>query len=99
MVEKASLVTARDVVEADTSYAEGVWGLGLHFSPEAAARMRSYTTAHVGDRLAVIVQGQAKMVVKILEPNLGDSIWISPFAKLEGDALAANINACAKPAR
>lgn len=98
-VERASIITIRDVATADTSYADGAWGLGLRFNPKAAARMRAYTAAHVGDQVAFIVQGRAKMVVKILDPNMGDGAWISPFAKDKGDALAAEINACVKPLR
>ena len=98
-VEKASLATVRDVTKSNISFAEGVWGLGLHLSSAAAERMRSYTTAHVGDQLAFIVQDRAKMVVKILDPIMGDEAWISPFDKQEAEALAANINACAAPKR
>jgi len=98
-VERVSLVTGRDITKAETSYAEGAWGLGLKFSAAAVDRLRAYTTAHVGDQVAFIVQGKAKMVVKILDPNMGDGAWISPFDKPEGDKLAAGINACLKTAR
>jgi preprotein translocase subunit SecD len=98
-VEKVSIITARDVIKADASHAEGSWGLGLRLSPEAATRMRSYTTAHVGDQLAFIVQGRAKMVVKILDPISGDGVWVSPFERQEAESLAVSINACAAKVR
>jgi len=98
-VEEAPLINRRDVIKADATLAEGTWGLGLRLSPEGAARMRSFTTAHVGDRLAFIVQGRAKMVVKILDPISGDSVWVSPFDKQAAQRLAGRINACATKVR
>lgn len=47
--------------------------------------------------MAFIVQGQAKMVVKILDPIMGDGVWVSPYEMREAEALSAAVNACVAP--
>ncbi len=96
-VAASPIVTVHDVAKADISYAEGVWGLGLTLRPQAAERIRAYTAAHVGESLAFVVEGRAKMVARVLDPIGGDGIWISPYDKAQAQALAAGINACVTP--
>ena len=78
------------------SRAEGQDGLGFYVSPAAGERLRAFTTAHVGARLAFVIDNRVRMVSKILDPLKGDAFWLSPFPIAEGTAFSERVNACIK---
>jgi preprotein translocase subunit SecD len=95
-VRSPALVSARDVVGAEVSSAEGQTGLSVRVDAQAAERVRGFTASHVGARLAFIVDGRAQSVVKILDPITRDGVWISPMAPDTAGRLASGFNDCAR---
>lgn len=50
--------------------------LNLNLSRASAQRLRDFTAANVGGRLAVLVDGRPLKVVKVLDPIHGDGVLI-----------------------
>lgn len=57
------VVTARDVVKAEIldSVTLGAFAVAVHFSPEAAERMRKVSSENVGGRMAFLLDGKIFM--------------------------------------
>jgi preprotein translocase subunit SecD len=95
-VSSAPLVSSKDVIEANVSFAEGQTGLNVRVSADAAERVRGYSARHVGDQLAFIVDGRARMVLKILDPIARDGFWISPMDPAAANHVASALHDCAR---
>jgi preprotein translocase subunit SecD len=89
------IAATRDVRHAHASYAEGTWGLGLSFGPDAGARLKAFTAAHVGQTVTLSIDGTMVRQLKILDPLKQDELWISPMSEADAKSLAERINACA----
>jgi hypothetical protein len=98
-VSSPALVSARDVVGAEVSSAEGRTGLSVRVDAQAAERVRSFTASHVGARLAFIVDGRVQSVVKVLDPITRDGFWVSPMAPDTAGRLASAFSDCARETR
>jgi len=96
MVRSRPLVSSRDIIDAGVSSAEGATGLDVRVSADAKERVRSYTAGHIGDRLAFIVEGRPKMVLKILDPIVRDGFWLSPMDPDAARKMASALRACAQ---
>jgi len=89
------LVSPTELLHANVNVTEGQVVLNLNFSAAAAKRVRDFTGANVGGRIALLVDGRAMKVVKILDPIRGDGILVGPVEPGAAEALAARINRCA----
>jgi preprotein translocase subunit SecD len=90
----SNLVDPADVTDANVTITEGRPVLNLTFKSEAAARVRTFTSANLGKLVAVLVDGKSYRTLKVLDPIIGDGILIGPVSKPDAEALAARINAC-----
>ena len=88
----APLVTTQDILVARPGTAEGSPDLEIDLLPAPAARVRAFTTEHVGDKLAFVVNHQVRSVVRVLDPIHGDGFMIEPFPSVEADALIRSLS-------
>ncbi len=65
-LETASLITDADLVHVEPSFGDGALLLHLELRPEAAKRMRDRTEAAIGERVAIIVDGQVRWATEIM---------------------------------
>ena len=82
-----------DLSHAYVNLTEGKVALNVTLSPAAAQRMRDYTTAHVGQGIAYIVDDHAVQVLRVRDPVLASGILIGGVSKAEAERVAAGINA------
>jgi len=92
-VSDQPLVTTRDISAARAGTAEGSPVLEIDLREAPAARLREFSAEHVGVRLAFIVNGHVRMIVRILDPILGSGFIIDPVTRVEADALAKSLRA------
>jgi preprotein translocase subunit SecD len=88
-----ALATTQDVIAARPATAEGHAVLEIDLSPTSAAALRAFTAAHVGSRLAFIVNDRVRNVVRVLDPLRGEGLIIDPVAPAEAQALARCMHA------
>lgn len=90
------LVSPPEIVSANVNITEGQPVLNLSFQAAAGARVRAFTAQHVGEQIAMLVDGKVVRVVKILDPIQGNGILIGPVDRPAAEVLAAKLNQCAK---
>jgi len=99
----APIAASADLTQAYVNVTEGRPVLNVTLRPDAARRVRNYTAAHVGEGVAVVVDGQPVQVFHIRDPVTGDGVLIGGFSRRYSERLAAGINArlppCEAPAR
>lgn len=78
MLEGESIVAAADLIDAKVvPTAMGEPQIVVTFTPDAGARFEAYTAAHVGERLAIVLDGVVLMAPLIREKIAGGTIAIS----------------------
>lgn len=82
-----------DLSRADVNITEGQPALNITLNPEAARRVRAYSAAHVGEGMAILVNGKPAQVFHIRDPITGDGILIAGFSRRYSERLAAEVNA------
>jgi preprotein translocase subunit SecD len=87
-VSRHALVSTADIAAARPALAEGHDVLEIDLSPSSAATLRAFSAAHVGTRLAFVVNGQVRNVARILDPIMGQGLIIDPVSPAEAAALA-----------
>jgi preprotein translocase subunit SecD len=84
-------------VTGATSVSEGQDNAVLvQFTPEAAARLQAYTGSHIGQRMAVLIDGYPSVVTEISGPLGGRGLQISGDYRAQATSLADSVNACRK---
>ena len=90
------LVASSEVTGAKT-VAEGQDNAVLvQFTPAAAARLQAYTGSHVGQRIAVLIDGYPSLVTEIAGPLGANGLQISGDFRAQAVSLADSVNACGK---
>jgi len=83
-----AIVATPDIAGARLGQAEGRQVLELDLDQGAAARLRSFTAKHVGARLAFVVDGRVRQVLRVLDPIVGNGLMVDPGDPDEVAALA-----------
>lgn len=92
------LVASSEVTGAK-SVAEGQENAVLvEFTPAAAARLQAWTGSHLGQRIAVLIDGYPSVVTEVAGPMGGNGVQISGDYRAQAVSLADSVNACGKPA-
>lgn len=91
-VADVPLLTGTDLKHAELSGAGERTLVRVELEPQAAARVKAYTTSHVDGRLAILVDGEPIMAPRIRVP-IGDRFEVGPFPHAEAERLASVINA------
>ena len=86
------LLRIDDFTTANVTLTERQIVLNVTMTPDAAKRVQQFSAAHVGQRMAFVVNGRVINTPKILDPITGNGILLAPFQRPDADALAAVIN-------
>lgn len=90
-VSDAALLSMADLSSVKLVLDEEEHGLELHVRPDAAKALTAVTGSHIGDRIAMFVDGRL-MSVPILIDRLSDVIWLhGAFSDEELAALARRL--------
>jgi len=97
VVDERPLVTSADVddavVENDILARSGVT---VRLKAEAARRFEAYTAGHVGDRVAIVVDGEVLMA-PVIEDKMSGDAFISNLKPEEAAILAGRLRSSVKP--
>jgi preprotein translocase subunit SecD len=88
LVASAEVTGAKSVAEGQDN------AVLLQFTPEAAARLEAYTGSHVGQRMAVLIDGYPSVVTPIGGPLGANGLQISGDYRAQAVSLADSVNAC-----
>jgi preprotein translocase subunit SecD len=93
-VSRDPIVASRELTGAHATVEGGETAVKLSFAPEAGQRMQAFTSQHLGEQIALIVDGRAMTLFTASGPVGGDGLQFSGMTPQAGDALAAGVNAC-----
>jgi preprotein translocase subunit SecD len=88
----APVVTERDLISAHVAGADDESVVRLEFSPTAAKRLQEYTAAHLGEKLAFVVDHEIVKTPVIRAAITGDSLEVSYFDHAQAVELAKKLN-------
>lgn len=92
----APLVTGADVVDARLAQHAGQNDVALQLSDDAARRFATYTAAHLGTRLAIVVDGVTMQEPLIRDAIKGGSVMVSGLDEARARALVEKLHCTAK---
>ncbi|HEY4030168.1 MAG TPA: hypothetical protein VGM25_07480 [Caulobacteraceae bacterium] len=90
LVASAEVTGAKAVAEGQDN------AVLVQFTPAAAARLQAYTGSHIGQRMAVLIDGYPSLVTEISGPVGAQGIQISGDFRAQSTSLADSVNACGK---
>ena len=100
VLEGPPLITGRDLVEAKASasdLADGSYRIDFRLDPPAAERFGRQTERRLGERLAIVLDGQV-VSTPVVQGRIGERGQISgKFSRREAEDLAAELTAGALP--
>jgi preprotein translocase subunit SecD len=92
VVERKSVITASDMQETKaimSSYSNVVYEISFLLKPESAMRFGNLTGEHIGDSLAIVLNGEVKSVPRIQSRIKAEGQISGNFTKQEAEKLAA----------
>jgi preprotein translocase subunit SecD len=90
LVASSEVTGARSVAEGQDN------AVLVQFTPAAAARLQAWTGSHVGERIAVLIDGHPGVVTDVAGPLGADGLQISGDYRAQAASLADSVNACGK---
>ena len=93
-IEAKPLVAAGEVTGAEAGVAGGDNVLRVAFTPEAAKRLQAWTGAHVGARVAILLDGEVLRVAPVSGPIGGGGLQLGGMDRNQAQSLAAGLGAC-----
>jgi preprotein translocase subunit SecD len=88
---RTPLVTTGEITGATASQAAGQWALDLTVTDVAAKRVHEFTERHVGERLALVVDGEVHGTPRIAAAVVGNGYQIGGFDRADAERLATAI--------
>jgi preprotein translocase subunit SecD len=89
---RTPLVTSADITGASASLTEGQWVLNLAVTDEAAKRVQDFSTRHVGQTVAFLIDGKVHSTPIIRDRITGKGFLIGRFEQADAERLATAIN-------
>jgi preprotein translocase subunit SecD len=92
VVERKSVIIAADIQEAKavmSSYSNVIYEIGFWLKPESALSFGKLTGQHIGDSLAIVLNGEVKSVPRIQSRISSQGQISGNFTKQEAEKLAA----------
>jgi SecD-like export protein len=83
----SDIATARVVDGGDASH----YAIAVEFNTAAAQKIRSATEKHVGRPLAILLDGQVALVLKVRTPIGGSAMITGDFTKAQAERIANGI--------
>lgn len=91
-LKAAALLTLADFTGANVTLTENQIVLNVNLAPDGAQRIRRFSKANVGTRIAFIADGEVIKTAKILDPIQFDGFLVGPLEQAKAEALADTIN-------
>jgi preprotein translocase subunit SecD len=91
-VSPESLLSAKEVTRVEVAERKGVVELRLTVTPDAGRRIADYTGGHLGQRLAIVVDGKLVQAPLIRAAIAGGKLAVSGMDRAEADRLAARLD-------
>lgn len=87
-----AIVTSADVISAVAEFSEfGSWVVTLTFSDSAGETLRQFTGSHIGEMMAIVLDGETLME-PVIQSEIGAQIWLQGnFTEPEARLLAVQI--------
>lgn len=95
-VNKVPLLSLKDFSHAKVVDANGIVSLNLSLTKKAAQKIGEFTGAHLGERMAFVVNGKLLQAPRIRTRIDGRGLSMNPVNKSEAEDLARRINGKAK---
>jgi preprotein translocase subunit SecD len=92
ITSRTPLVSTGDITSASASRSGGEWILHFDLTEEAAKRLHDYTAQHVGDKLALLVDGKVRGAPRIAGAITG-GYQIDGLDRTDAERMANTINA------
>ena len=93
-IDARPLVSASEVTSAEAGYDGGENLVRIGFTPQAAARLATWTGAHKGGRIAMLLDGRVIRVADIGGPIGGQGLQISGLDRSQAVSMASGIGGC-----
>lgn len=93
-IEAKPLVASGEVTRAEAGVAGGDNVLRVAFTAEAAQRLQAWTSAHVGSRVAILLNGEVLRITPVGGPVGGGGIQLGGMDRSQAVSLAAGLSAC-----
>lgn len=93
-IDARPLVAASEVVSAEPGYDGGENLVRLGFTPQASARLATWTGAHRGGRIAMLLDGRVIRITDIGGPIGGQGLQLSGLDRPQAVAMAGGIGHC-----
>jgi hypothetical protein len=87
IVTNGDIARAYVTEDANTSR----YGVGVEFTAEAAQRMLAATEAHLGEPLAILIDNEVAVALKIRSPVSSSAVISGNFTKSEAERIVAGI--------
>jgi preprotein translocase subunit SecD len=95
LISRTPLVATGDITAATATQTEGEWVLNFTVTDDAAKRVHEFSKQHVGNNLALLVDGKVHGTPRIAAAIVGNSYRIDGFNRSDAERLAAAIsNGC-----
>jgi hypothetical protein len=94
-IEAQPLVAPAEVTGAEAGVDGGENVVRLNFAPQAAARLQAWTAAHVGGRVAILLDGRVIRLADVGGPLGSHGLQIGGSDRQNSVSMAAGIAACA----
>ena len=92
---RTPVVTSADITGARASQDNGQWVLQFDLTDEAAKRVQDFSKQHVGQTVALLLDGKVRGTPKIVGPLTGKGFQIGVSDRAEGERLATAVgNGC-----
>ncbi|MEO7040979.1 MAG: hypothetical protein ABI035_01840, partial [Gemmatimonadaceae bacterium] len=89
------LVTSADITGVSASPTAGQWTLNVNVTDEAAKRVHDFSANHIGQPLALLVDGKVQGTPKIADTISAKGFMIGQFKQAEAERLATALrNGC-----
>jgi preprotein translocase subunit SecD len=89
------LVTSADITGATAAQNGGQWGLNVNVTDEAAKRVHGFTAQHIGQTMALLVDGKVQGTPKIVGAVTAKGFLIGEFKQADAERMATAIrNGC-----
>ena len=91
-VEKTPVVGVDDLASANTWVSKGQAFVGIKLTDDGAKKIQKFTRDHIGERMALVVDGRLIKAPTIRDPIRGSALQIEPLDKTTARQVAKAIN-------
>ena len=95
LISRTPLVATGDITGATASQGEDQWAVNFTVTDDAATRVHEFSKQHVGNNLALVVDGKVHGTPRIAAAIIGNRYRIDGFSRADAERLATAIsNGC-----